>query len=283
MTRKLLCLNVELLQALDRAQRIYSFGTPTPKLCSAFVTSSLIKTIDNALALMEKNDLLEVTVHSKDVNWFSSLDDRIYQRINANLHITRDSIYYTGAFEPEKIPVFTSTRLPISSIAPPKQTQPKELNLSLLSSNAAKALIAEIENLDKEMQIAWERQESLEELNTAIESLKTASLIAASTKTNALAQEVSNELKQLINENESLESRIEKKCEILCKTILGVSVGDHILTQTHYKNKNQEIQIQSVRYYNNTIYLDGPKVLKSGLLGKRSESAHVTLVPDNEH
>ena len=120
MTKKLLCLNVELLQAFDRTQRIYSFGVPSPKLCSAFVTSSLIKTIDNALALMEENDLLEVALRAPDVNWFSSLDERIYQRVNSNLHITKDSIYYTGAFEPEKVPVFTSTRLPISSIAPPK-------------------------------------------------------------------------------------------------------------------------------------------------------------------
>ncbi len=32
-----------------------------------------------------------------------------------------------------------------------------------------------------------------------------------------------------------------------------------------------------------TLYLDGPKVLKSGTLGKRNETVYITLVPDNEH
>lgn len=133
------------------------------------------------------------------------------------------------------------------------------------------------------MQIAWERHESLEQLDSAIDGLKTASVIAKSSKTDALAHEVSAELKQLMQETEELEMAIEKKCETLCKRILGVSIGDRIITQIRLNNKNQEIQIESVRYYNGTMYLEGPKVLKRGSLGKRSESAFITLIPEDEH
>jgi len=283
LTKKLLCLNVELLKAFDETKRIYSFVIPAPTLCSTFVNASMIDSISDAQRLIAENDLVEVVLHTSDVNWFSSLDEMIYQTINSSLHVTKDYMYYSGAFAPEKLPVFVSTRLPLSCINPIGYPPTKELNLSLLSSDTAKALIAEIENLEREMKLAWDRQESLEGLGSTIDGLKTASLIAKNSKTDELADEVSAELKQLIKENEELEKTVEKKCVLLCKRIFGVSIGDRIITQSHYKNKNMEIQIASVRYYERTMYLDGPKVLKDGSLGKRSDSVYITLITDNEH
>ncbi|MCW8107152.1 hypothetical protein OPS25_01370 [Alteromonas ponticola] len=283
MKKKLLCLNVELLNAYNNAKPTYPFMLPSPKLCSAFVTVDLIDTINKALSLIDENDLNEVSFRSDDVNWFSSLSERIYQEIRSNLHVTKDCIYFSGAFAPDKTPVFVSTRLPLSSITPDEKRAAKQLNLAFLATDTAKALISEIENLDREMQLAWERLDSLEGLTSAIDGVKAASFTTPSAKTDELALEVSIEIKQLEKEAESLEQLIERKCELLCSRVLSISVGDRIITQTKLNNKNQEIQLESVRYYNGTLYLTGPKVLKNGSLGKRSESAYVTLVPDDEH
>lgn len=276
-------MNVELLKAFDRTKAIYSYSIQSPNICSVFVTASMNEMINRALSLIEDNGLLEVVYDAPEVNWFSSLDERIYQSINSSLHINKDGIFYSGAFAPEKIPVFVSTRLPLSNIASDEHQLSKELNLSFLSTDIAKALIDEIENLDREMQIAWKRHESLEELDRAIDSLDSASVLANGSKTDALAYEVSVELKQLMQETELLEGEIEKKCETLCKRVLGIAIGDRVITQSHGTNNHQEIQVKSVRYYDGTLYLDGPKVLKSGTLGKRNETVYITLVPDNEH
>lgn len=283
MKSKLLCLNVEILKAYEQANRHYAYSLAAPTICSAFVTVSMINAIEDALLLIEEHDLIEVVISSSDVNWFSSLDERIYQAITSNLHITKNSLFYSGAFVPSNVPVFVSARLPLSAITPSNHQSTKELNLSLLSTESAKALIAEIESLDREMHVAWERQESLEELDSAIQGLKTASVIAKSSKTNALASEVSTEISQLTKENENLEQAIENKCEILCKRILGIGVGDSIVTQTRHKNKNQEILIESIHYYGGVIYLEGPKILKNGSVGKRKESAYIQLISDDEH
>lgn len=279
--KKLLCLKVEQLRAFEQTAKYYSFGVTSPKLCSAFVTSVLIDSINRSIKLMEENCLVEVTIKTDDVNWFVSLDEFIYPRINSNLHVTRDSIYYSGAFAPDKEPEFVSHRLPLTSIQPSIQQTPKELNLALLASDTAKALISEIENLDEQMQVGWERQESLESLDVALNDLKSASIISKSSKTNELAYEVSIETKLLMKESEELEHRIEKKCEMLCKQILGISKGDRLLTHS-YQKKPFEIQVNSVRYYDGILYLDGPKILKDGTLGKRNESTHITLVEKNE-
>lgn len=283
MTKKLLCLSVELLKAFDRQKSGYLYSVPSPNLCSVFVTASMNEVINDALRLIEDNGLLEVVYNAPEVNWFSSLDDRIYQSINSSLHINKESLFYSGAFSPDKTPVFVSTRLPLSVILSGAHQSSKVLNLSFLSSETAKALIAEILNLDREMQIAWKRHESLEALDTAIDSLDSASILANGSRTDVLAYEVSVELKLLMQETELLEVEIEKKCETLCKRVLDISLGDRVVTQHNYKNSAQEIQVASVRYYNGTLYLDGPKVLKSGALGKRSETAYIILVPDNEH
>lgn len=283
MTKKLLCLNVELLKGFDRTKPVYSYSVPSPNLCSVFVTVSLIEAIDSARRLIEDHGLLEIVYSVPDVNWFSSLDDRVYQAINSSMHINKESLFYSGAFAPDTAPVFVSTRLSLSNIASGEHQPSKELNLSFLSTDTAKALIAEIENVDREMQISLKRQESLEELDTALDSLTSASILANISKTDALAYEVSVELKELMWETELLEREIQKKCETLCKRVLGIASGDHVITQNHYKNNPQEIQIEAVRYYDGVMYLDGPKVLKNGTLGKRSETAYITLVPNNEH
>ncbi len=283
MKKRLLCLNVELLNAYNNTKPVYPFMLTSPKLCSAFVTAGLVDTVNKALSLINEHDLNEVSFRFDDVNWFSSLSEPIYQEIRSNLHVTKDCIYYSGAFDPDKTPVFVSTRLPLSSITPDEKRAAKQLNLAFLATDAAKTLISEIENLEREMQLAWERLDSLEGLTSAIDGVKAASFTTPSEKTDALALEVSIEIKQLEKEAESLEQLIERKCELLCSRALSISVGDRIITQTKLNNKNQEIQLESVRYYNGTLYLTGPKVLKNGSLGKRSESSYVTLMPDDEH
>ncbi|MFQ3249108.1 MAG: hypothetical protein ACI9O6_000912 [Glaciecola sp.] len=283
MKKKLLCLNVELLKAFDRAKPIYACSVPSPKICSVFVTPSLNEMIHTGLRLIEDNNLSEVVFSAPEVTWFSSLEERIYQSINASVHISKTNIFYSGAFAPDLTPVFVSTRLPISSITLGKPSAKKELNLSFLSTEAAKALIAEIENLDRELRVAWDRQESLEELDNALDNLSAGSLLADASNTDALASEVSHEVKHLMQQSEQLEIEIAKKCETLCKRVLGIDIGDNILTQNNYKNNHQEIQMESVRYYDGTMYITGPKVLKTGKLGKRHETAYIKLVGNDEH
>lgn len=281
MKKKLLCLNVELLKAHEHERPAYAFRLPFPRLCSAIVTTKLIDTIYKAQRLIEENDLEEAAFRTVDVNWFSSLNDEIFQEIYSTLHITSRSIYFSGAFAPEKIPVFVSTRLPLSAIESSELT-PKELNLSLLSSSLSQSIISDIENLERELEIAWDRQDSLESLAQSLCGLKPSSLIVRNSKTGNLAIEVSCEIKELKKKTEQLEHTIEEQCQYLCKEVLDISIGDRIVTQTKIDNKHIEIQITSIRYHDGTLFLDGIKVLKNGTLGKRTETAFVSLRSSDE-
>ncbi|MEC7824789.1 MAG: hypothetical protein VYD12_09635 [Pseudomonadota bacterium] len=281
MKKKLLCLNVELLKAYEHAKPVYGLRLPSPRLCSVLVTAKLIDIIDKAQVLIEEHGLEEVAFRTLDVNWFNSLNDLIFQEIRSCLHITKNSIYFTGAFAPENKPVFISTRLPLSAIDPCHHSS-TELNLSLLSSNRAQAIIDDIENLDREMKVAWERQESLESLGAAIVDLKPSSPVVLENKTDALASEINCEIRELEKTLVKLEYSVEEQCINLCKEVLGISVGDRIITQTRVDNKHLEIQISSIRYYDGTLFIDGIKVLKNGTLGKRTETAFVSLRSDDE-
>lgn len=223
MKKKLLCLNVELLKAYEQARPVYALRLPSPRLCSILVTAELIDTIDKAQVLIEEHSLEEVAFRTLDVNWFNSLNDVIFQEIRSCLHITKNSIYFTGAFAPENKPVFVSTRLPLSTIDPSHHSS-TELNLSLLSSNWAQAIIDDIENLDREMKVAWERQESLESLGDAIVDLKPSSLVVRGNKTDALALEINHEIRELEKTLVKLEHAVEEQCINLCKEVLGISV-----------------------------------------------------------
>lgn len=281
--KRLLCLNVELLKAFDPLPRGYGFPIPSPTLCSTFVSASLTDAIASAQCLIDEHNLMEIVSQTTEVNWFSSLDQQIYQTINSSLHVTRNSIYFSGAFAPQKEPVFVSKRLPLTYLESNYKNKTNALNLSFLKSDTAKVMIAEIESFDRELTLAWERQDSLETLDTALNELNPASLIADSEKTDRLAHAVGIEIKQLIKASERLEVIIENKCELLCQRVLGVAVGDQIVTQTNNQNTTQCIQIEAIKYYNGTLYLNGPKRLKNGLLGKRAETVSIELLKRDEH
>jgi hypothetical protein len=220
--------------------------------------------------LIEEYALVEIVSQTTGVNWFCSMDQKIYQTINSSLPVTKNSIYFSGAFEPQREPVFVSKHIPISCIDPMGKPASITLNLSLLGTDFAKALITEIKN--------WDRQDSLETLDSALDELNSASIIANGEKTELLAHELGVEVKLLMQETNRLELTIQKKCELLCKRVLSEAIGDQIVTQIGYQNKNQEIRIESVRYYDRVLYLDGPKILKNRALGKRTEPALITLI-----
>jgi hypothetical protein len=255
---------------------------PAPQLCSVFLTPELLNNIETALCVIEKNNLVEVALNVDDVNWFATIEEHFFQSITSQIHVQRDSIYFTGAFSPSTESLFQTKRVPLSSINEPLSFNNRTINLALLDSTIAKEKINEIEYLDKELTTSWERAESLENLKEACIGVKHSSISEDGTETDKMVRTLLAEIGQLEHHIQKVEQKIEAASVELCKVVLDISIGDRLLTQSSSPNRNIEIVVELVSYYSGTLRIEGPKVLKNRQVGKRHEIAYVKIRNDNE-
>tara|TARA_R110002167_G_scaffold137654_1_gene324734 strand:+ start:32493 stop:33302 length:810 start_codon:yes stop_codon:yes gene_type:complete len=267
-------MNVEIMKAFNAEENRYT-RIPTPTLCSVFLTPELLKHIEMATSLINENELTEVAIKVENVNWFASLDKRFFQTIFTQLHVKSDRIYFSGAFAPQTHSAFHTTQVLKENIAPLPALKSKSINTALMESPMAKNKVKEIEYLDNELSIAWERSDSLLTLKETIDALPHGSILANSALNDKFASTLLVEHYQLEKHTQIIEQKIQNACLNLCEQILGISIDDHLLTQTEHQNI--EILVKSVNYHSGTIYIEGPKLLKNGQIGKRYIAATVRL------
>ena len=279
---KLLCIDVEELKRFKEVERSYWDTARPPKICAIFLTDNLSKQISKYVALIDANELDEVAVQVTSLNWFHSLDNRSYYTIYARMHISTDSVYFSGAFTPQKIPEFQSKRVPLNHFELNREVLSKTINTALLHSPQALVIMSEIERLNEEQSILWERQDTLSNLKASLDALSPASGLVESAANDRFSASLINEIAALEKTSESMEGLLEGKCCHLCKTILGLSINDRVLIIGESNAKSYEIILKPVSYSEGELYLHGPKVLQNGAIGKRSEIIVITLVQANE-
>lgn len=259
---KLLCIDVEELKRFKEVERSYWDKARPPKICAIFLTDNLSKQISKYVALIDANELDEVAVQVTSLNWFHSIDKRSYYTIYARMHISADSVYFSGAFAPQKIPEFQSKRVPLNNFELNKEVLSKTINTALLNSPQALVIISEIERLNDEQSILWERQDRLSNLKESLDALSPASGLVDSAANDEFSASLINEIAELEKTSESMEGLLESKCCHLCKTILGLSINDRVLMIGENNAKSCEILLKTVSYSGGELYLHGPKVLK---------------------
>ena len=93
---------------------------------------------------------------------------------------------------------------------------------------------------------------------------------------------LSLDILKLDSQAEKLEATLNNKCIELCTSVLGIKPGDRIYTRQYATDVKRQIILEQVRYYNGTLYLDGPKVLQNGSIGKRTETCCIELESTDE-
>jgi len=275
MLKKLLCLSVQ--KRNDIVFKGHYLAPTIPSLCGVFVTDELLNSIEKAKHLINTHHLKEVVFDWQHTNWFDSLNEKYYQPIVSNLHITNNYLYFSGYFKHFEKANFVSQPLEIGLLKDQTNIPQTFLNTSLLNSDRAKIIIKDIENLEQELNIELERLDSLSNLAEAINKVQPASIRNDSYKTDKLLNEALDEITKLQLDVEQLELKIENKCKLLCKSILGIEQDDHIFVRSDNLNIAQEIKLKFARYYDNSLHLEGPKRLKNGELSKRNNVISIPL------
>ena len=280
-TQKLLCVSVIELPAFASSINDGWFRTKCPTICSAFISSDLNEDITTALSVINDNNLFEVSLPVTYVNWFYSLDEKLYQKVNSYLNVRKNEFFFSGALHPVRDASFRSNRVPMNEINE-SLIEPRQINLSLLNTAEAKKRVAEIESLYSEQSLIWDRQSSLEKLQTSLEEITQSPVSVATESTDKLALAVKHELKELELAEAEIENRLNIASMSLASNILGISIGDRLYTQHDKIGKQQTIVVESIHYNSGTLFLEGPKILRNGAIGKRSEMTFVDLVVNDE-
>lgn len=275
-------MNVELLHEFGQIEDRYFYQTPSPELCAVKLNDELTVQIGKLKNLIVDQELNEVSIKYDDANWFASIESIIFQKINTFLHVTTDSVFFTGAFSPKKIAVFKTQNVPLNDINEFPHQQARSPNLSLLDSSIAKAKIKEIENLNLELHTMINRLQKLESIVNAIDEYRSASISVDGEIVDEAISKIVVETRSLADQTDKIQKRIDRACLVLCETILGIKSGDRLLTQFTNSRRSIELMINHVIYYDGAMYISGLKILKNGNIGKRGETTSIRISPERE-
>jgi hypothetical protein len=280
---KLLCIHVEELRAFQTIERNYWDTSRCPQICAVLLNERFSLELNKCLKVLAENELDEVAVKVQYLNWFHSLNERIYHQISTKMHVTKSSVYFTGGYAPQDTPLFHSKRVPLQSALLNENVLAINVNTALLNQTKALTITMELERLHEELLILWERQDSLNDIREALENLKPSSNLVDSSANDSFSVSLVNEVLELDKNIELTEKALESKSWYLCKTILGLRAGDRISVIQGSESKPLEIMLETISYSDGNIYLQGSKILSSGSVGKRTETAVIKLLHENEH
>ena len=250
MTQKLLCVSVDELTELRASHREHWVKSPT--LCSALISEELLQDVEKGQAILSEHHINEVVITVQYLNWFYSLNKRVFQTVTSYLHVRQNEIYFSGALYPQTNAAFRSHCIPISEVTD-QAIVPIKLDYSLLDT-----------------------------LSNSLEAITPSPISDIENESDHHLRALSQDILRLDSQAEKLEATLNIKCIELCTSVLGIKPGDRIYTRQYASDVKRQIILEQVRYYNGTLYLDGPKVLQNGSIGKRTETCCIEVESADE-
>ena len=279
MTQKLLCVSVDELTELKASNREHWVKSPT--LCSALISEELLQDVEKGQAILSEHHINEVVITVQYLNWFYSLNKRVFQTVTSYLHVRQNEIYFSGALYPQTNAAFRSHCIPITEVTD-QAIIPIKVDYSLLDTVSAKRIIIEIQRIEEEYSAVCDRRDSLDTLSDSLEAITPSPISDIENESDHHLRALSQDILRLDSQAEKLEATLNIKCIELCTSVLGIKPGDRIYTRQYASDVKRQIILEQVRYYNGTLYLDGPKVLQNGSIGKRTETCCIEVESADE-
>jgi hypothetical protein len=275
MNRQVLCLSVfrkNMPTGTNEMQWLY----PTPKFALRIVTEPLIKKIEQLRNVLVDQKLVSVSCLDTEVSWFESVEQSSRLQAQAVMYVAVDKVWFSGRVEPHSEDYFETHAVLLADIFDTKSSI-KSINFHQFNSPLAMPLIREIRKKSTECDALYIRYNAFEELSDSLSKITNIETDYLNTNLDSMC----HELAQQIDKLKSADAKAEKHLDILCLKLLnivfGITVGDRIDYMSPNSDSPISLVIKSASFHDGTLIVTGPKILKSGEVGKRDESIFIPL------
>lgn len=249
---------------------------PTPKFALRIVTESLIRKIEQLRSVLVEQQLVCVSCLDTEVSWFESVEQSSRLQAQAVMYVSVDKVWFSGRVRPHSEDYFETHAVLLADILDNKSSI-KTIDFHQFNSPIAMPLIKEIRKKSAECDALYIRYDAFEELSDSLSKITNIETDCLNTNLDTMC----HELAQQIDKLKSADDKAEKYLDILCLKLLniafGITVGDRIDYMSPNSDSPISLVIKSASFHDGTLIVSGPKILKSGQVGKRDESIFVPL------
>jgi len=269
----IICLGVnELYQDKDVQQPI----TTQPSLCFFEFTEELKDTIDKVKKLLFEQSFHEVTIQVFTVNWYFNLTNRYHHNVQSFLHISQESIYFSGILSPYKKEHFSTARININQLSF-NQIPIKEIDLNQLTIPLAIGLINKIQNLSKLHLEQEELYYGIDPIITELRELDKKTALDIHLDSESQLDFLNKKANEIYSKMEKIEGEVNLLASQLVYQIFGIMKGDWISYVDPINDMLIQLQFEQCNVYNGILNITGPVVTKAGVLGKREQYINIKL------
>lgn len=276
MSKQVLCLAVYKKKTLPEG-RENQWLYPTPKFALRIVTELLISKIEQHLNVLDEQQFVSVACIDSEVSWFESVDQTSRLRAQAVMHVEIDKIWFSGRIEPHSEDYFETNTILLADIFDDKKLV-KTIDPHQFNSPLAMPLIREIRKKTAESEALFERYDALEELSDSLNKMTNIETDCLNTNVDSMCHELALQIDLLKSGADQAEQNVDNMCLTLLNVVFGITLGDRIDNLSPNSDKPISLVIRRVSFHNGAVLVSGPKVLKSGGVGKRDESIFIPLL-----
>jgi hypothetical protein len=274
MNTQVLCLSVFRKVLPDANENPWLY--PNPKFALRIVTESLLSKIEQNRNVLTEQQFVSVACIDSEVSWFESVEQTSRLHAQAVLHVEADKIWFSGRIDPHSVDYFETQAIQLADIFDNK-TSIKTIGFHQFNTPLAMPLIREIRKKTSGSQALFERYYALEELADALHKMTNIETDCPNTNLDSMCHELAQQIDQLKSNADIAEENVDILCLKLLNFVFGITVGDRIDYLSPTSDSPTSLVIRSVSFHDGTLIVSGPKVLRSGGIGKRDGSIFIPL------
>ncbi|MGS2719353.1 hypothetical protein [Paraglaciecola aestuariivivens] len=275
MNRQVLCLSVfrrNMPSDTNEMQWLY----PTPKFAFRIVTESLIKQIEILRNILVEQQLVNVACLDTEISWFESVEQSSRLQVQAVMYVAVDKVWFSGRVEPHSEDYFETQTILLADVFDNKSSI-KTIDFNQFNSPLAMPLIREIRKKSTECDSLFRRYDAFEELSDSLSKITNIETDYLNTNLDSMCHEMAQQIDKLKSADEKAEKDLDILGLKLLEVVFGITVGDRIDYLSSNSDNPISLVIRRVSFHDGTLIVSGPKILKSGDVGKRDESIFVPL------
>jgi hypothetical protein len=249
---------------------------PTPKFALRIVTDPLIKKIEQLRDVLLEQQLVSVSCLDTEVSWFESVEQSSRLLAQAVLYVSVDKIWFSGRVKPHSEDYFETQAVLLADIFDNKSSI-KTIDFHQFNSPLAIPLIKEIRKKSAEYDSLYRRYDAFEELSDSLNKITDIETDCLNTNLDSMCHELAQQIDKLRSADDKAEKHLDILCLKLLNIVFGITVGDRIDYMSPNSDSPISLVIKSASFYDGSLIVSGPKILKSGDVGKRDESIFILL------
>lgn len=253
-----------------------------PLFCRVLLSKALLDAFSHVRELLDSHKLLDASVAVQDIVWFFDHTQRYHMEIASTLHVTANTVYFTGRLPGQQSAFFRSSSvLHHDLIGPPHALKP--ILPTALNGERAQSLISQIKANEILLHETYEAQSSKDALFEALSDVHSKPVLHDPEAMTSMLTTLSEQEALLTQRVSELEDEIQRLSTLLLRDCLGVSLGDWIYCDTGaYLGRPIKLVINRVDYYQGRLQLSGTLITKKNERGKREECIVLEISAD-EH